>query len=152
MPPNEISNLGYDSSRITVIDLNFEMRWPFDSSYQRTDLSTKEILLLEALIKEKIASYNLGIENDRFESFGIDTLRFEYKRQYLPAKNGKGEKIVLANYFCQRHDRNWKVEFIEVDDGGNCFFRIVVNLSTGEMSQLYINSLARLKFNRCATG
>lgn len=69
-----------------------------------------------------------------------------YTRQYIGIiENGK--KIVKIEGFCVpptlfKHDQNWKKYLVRVDDGGDCFFGIKVNLNTKECYSFGVNSEA----------
>ena len=65
-----------------------------------------------------------------------------YKRQYFPVINSKGEKEVRVNCFCGQADFDWKKEELMVCDGGNCFFNFVINLKTKKYYDLIINGEA----------
>lgn len=66
-----------------------------------------------------------------------------YKRQYVPVINSDGQKDTWINFFCAEwRSENWKSSIIIVDDGGNCFFNLKVNLATKMYSELYINGYA----------
>ena len=54
----------------------------------------------------------------------------DYKRQYTPTTNSKGEKEVLIYCMCQTFKFDWKKERMAVRDGGKCYFMVKVNLST----------------------
>ncbi len=53
--------------------------------------------------------------------------------------NEEGEKEVWVNCFCKTDGQNWKKESIQVDDGGNCYFRVKINLTTGKYHDLMVN-------------
>jgi hypothetical protein len=65
----------------------------------------------------------------------------QYKRQYVPSINDKGEKVVWVNCFCSKWDRNWKKELIRVEDGGSCYFNVTINLVTGKYDDLRVNGV-----------
>jgi len=66
----------------------------------------------------------------------------EYKTQIISYTNNSGEKVIYANYFCSTFGADWTKEFLSVDDGGNCFFNIKVNLQTEEVFDLIVNGEA----------
>lgn len=65
----------------------------------------------------------------------------EYKIQFIGYLNEAGEKILLANYFCNHSDVDWENTWIGVDGGGNCFFEVKVNLDKKEVFDLSINGI-----------
>jgi hypothetical protein len=66
----------------------------------------------------------------------------EYKIQFFGYINEKDEKILFANFFCDDFGKNWEKEMIIVKDGGNCYFKITVNLDKKEAFDLNINGEA----------
>ena len=56
--------------------------------------------------------------------------------------NHKGEKEVWINGFCNTWDKNWKTEIILVHDGGNCYFNLKINLTSGECFEISVNGYA----------
>jgi len=56
------------------------------------------------------------------------------------------EKIVWSNFFCSSFYNNSSVNYLEelisVDDGGNCYFNVKVNLEKEEIFDLIINGEA----------
>ena len=77
--------------------------------------------------------------------------RQKYRETILPLENYKiqffggineGERILWANYFCDDANIDWEKEIVSVDDGGNCFFNVKINLETREIFDFYINGEA----------
>ena len=64
-----------------------------------------------------------------------------YKRQYAGIVIN-GEKIIYANFFCHTFKKDWIKHEIFVMDGGDCYFRIKVNLEKGECFNLEVNGEA----------
>ena len=60
-----------------------------------------------------------------------------YKRQYVGFLLGE-RKVIYANCFCHAAP-GWKERQIGVDDGGDCYFQVVFDPSTGKYTDLYIN-------------
>ena len=65
----------------------------------------------------------------------------KYRRQYFCSLNDKGEKIVWVNCFCGTKDY-WKTSEVFVFDGGNCYFHMMINISTGQVSEFGTNGVA----------
>jgi hypothetical protein len=77
------------------------------------------------------------------------------KRQYISYLNKYGERIVWVNAFCKVPDiliedslggakfqpMDWRKETVLIDDGGSCFWNILINLDTGQ-SELIFNGQA----------
>jgi chorismate mutase len=61
----------------------------------------------------------------------------EYKRQYSGfIQNGR--RLILVNATCT-DDLNWRTEPVIVDDGGDCFFRVTYDPTTGAFEQFEVN-------------
>jgi hypothetical protein len=61
-----------------------------------------------------------------------------HKRQYL-GWIVDGERVIYVNGFCDDLGRNWHVEYIAVDDGGDCFFSAMYNVDTDELEYFSFN-------------
>jgi hypothetical protein len=66
-----------------------------------------------------------------------------YYRQYIVVKNLKGEKEVWVNCFCTVQNMDyWKKQVVFVDDGGNCFFNVRINLTKRTFTDFIVNGEA----------
>ncbi len=65
----------------------------------------------------------------------------KYQRQYIGYKEN-GQHMIYGNYFCGAGNLDWTVEFIEVMDGGECFFQIRYDLKNGTFTELRVNGEA----------
>ncbi|NLR95043.1 hypothetical protein [Flammeovirga agarivorans] len=77
----------------------------------------------------------------------------KYYRQYIPYINEKGEKFIEINAFCEKLEyshnrkkritefskRDWENEYVEVDDGGNCYWQIIINVDKKEIKDFFVN-------------
>ena len=116
-------------------------------------LTQTEIEEIEIILKQCIAAYNPGRQlqfdtiskahpeyNIKVDNFVINLPR--YKRQYIAVINSAGQKEVWVNCFCQHFDTNWRTEILMVEDGGNCYFNLTINLATKTYSKLSVNGEA----------
>ncbi|WP_432673204.1 hypothetical protein [Flavobacterium sp. SM2513] len=103
-------------------------------SFKPAKLSTGELDLLEYFLLERIEYYN------KYKAYQKISLK-NYNRQYAAAINPKGEKVVFINCFCEHRATNWKKVLNEVDDGGNCFFTLNVNLTLRTAEELDVNGI-----------
>jgi hypothetical protein len=117
------------------------------------DLKPKDLAKLDSLLKGTINKYNQEQELiyiDEVNRHPLDSLDKRYfvidlklyKRQYVVTVNTNGEVEVWVNCFCSYWDRDWKKEVIYVCDGGNCYFNLKINLTTGKCYDLYVNGSA----------
>ena len=61
-------------------------------------------------------------------------------RQYV-ALVGEGDRKIIVNSMCTEID-GWTEEYIEVMDGGSCFWHALYNVDTGELEFLIVNGEA----------
>jgi hypothetical protein len=139
-----------DSSVVAILPFDSTLyNWVFKNK-RPTDLSTKDLQNIESILNKCINDYNPHLEryfNELKEkhpnrkinkkNFTIDLAN--YRRQYLPAINSKGEKEVWVNCFCDKRTPNWRNEVVFVNDGGNCYFNLKINLTTGKYYELRVN-------------
>lgn len=62
----------------------------------------------------------------------------QYKMQYVPTITTYDEKLIWVNAFCSDSER-WREEILFVLDGGNCFFKVQLNLLTDGYYKLAVN-------------
>lgn len=132
----------------TIVNLNniavfphSENQYIFENSnnYQLTNKDLKEI---EVLLLKAIDEYNETHKNylHRVNEPFINLQN--YKRQYIAVINSNNEKEVWINCVCNRNNANWKKYIIEVDDGGNCYFNLKINLTKKKFYDFMVNGVA----------
>jgi hypothetical protein len=103
-------------------------------------------LCIDKYNQEQTAEYEKMIKKfpeDGFQikDFVIDLKR--YYRQYMVIKNAKGEKEVWVNCFCSvQHMDYLTKEIVRVQDGGNCFFNVRINLTKKTFAGFEVNGEA----------
>ena len=112
-------------SSIAVIPFDRSGNWPFNSNYTPASLTEKEVKEIDSLINISISEHNRSLSKELREFYGIDFKKYKYNKQYVAVINGKGEKEILL-----------------VEDGGNCFFNLKVNLKTKKCFGLSVNGYA----------
>ena len=108
----------------------------FDNA-KPTTLSKKEIDQIGDLLHKAIDEFN----NDKKHYAKIMPLS-NYKIQLVPVINSNGEKEVWVNSFCEADGSRWRKEIIFVEDGGNCYFQLKINLKTMKWYSMGINGYA----------
>jgi len=129
-------------SSIAVIPFDRSGNWLFNNNYTPVSLTEKEIKEIDTLINISISEHNSSLSKELREFYGIDFKKYKYKRQYVAVINGKGEKEIWINAFCSTMGDKWKKEILLVEDGGNCFFNLKVNLKTKKCFGLSVNGYA----------
>ena len=125
---NQKMALIYDTSKTAIITPKIIYNWLFDSKCKPAKLLQTEINEVEDIYtKCLLANRDLLLTSNK------------YKKQLVVVLNPKGEKEIWINCFCRVTNNNWKKEIILVDDGGNCFFSLKINLTKRVYYNLQIN-------------
>ncbi len=143
----EISVL--DTSVIAILHYDNSLNWVFENS-KPTILKSSEITLIDSVINSCIANYNseklelISMMINDHPEIKIDSTNFlidikDYKRQYLPVENEKGERLVWVNLFCGDFKKNTWNKVLIVKDGGKCYFSLKINLQTGRYYEFMVN-------------
>lgn len=133
----------FDTTKIAILPIDTTNHWLF-KDVTPLQLTNEDLHSINALLNAciKVHNSNQDSANEYSEFINLK----EYRRQYVPFFDSKGDKKVYVNCFCS-HDfpgefNYWKKTLIEVDDGGSCFFHLTLNLSTNKFEQLFINGYA----------
>ena len=133
------TSLNYDTNKIAILDgcklEDFKNR-------KSVKLENKDIPEIERLLNLSVSNYNSNqiklIPNYQKkypeikvgpEKVGVINLS-NYKRQYVPYVNRKGEKVVWV--YCtinKRINKEWKKEILFAAGGGENYFRVTINLT-----------------------
>ena len=138
-----------DSSVVAILTYDPTLYWIFKDS-KPTTLTTDELQEIETILNKCVNDYNPEQQrrfkemNDKHSQYKHNQRNFiidltRYKRQYVAIINSKGEKEVWINCFCRTGSQDWKKNIISVLDGGNCYFNLKVNLTTGQHYELMVN-------------
>ena len=116
----------YDSTKIAIL--------PFVKTKRKEDKKTTnaDLTIIELNKIDSILAKTLEEHNSRFGK-SIDLKN--YYRQYVATINGKGEKKVWINCFCEKYD-DWKSKILHVCDGGDYYFTSSINLTSWELEYL----------------
>ena len=119
-------------------------------SSKTSEITEAEFNFINDALKECVAKYNNNVKEGfrkrkekrkNAKMYLIKDLK-NYKIQYVPYLNEKGEKEIWINGFCDNFDSEWKRNIIYVFDGGNCFFNVKINVSTKECLSIGTNGYA----------
>jgi hypothetical protein len=138
-----------DTSVVAILPFEKTQYWVFKNN-KPSDLTNDDLLKIETILNKCIKDYNPEQErqfkkiNDKHSDYKLDRENFiinltHYKRQYVATLNSKGEKEVWVNCFCDAWNTDWKKELIIVNDGGNCYFNLKINLKTERYYDLMVN-------------
>ncbi len=128
--------------------LHFDKSWNWiPKNALPTTLSDAELFEIEKILEKAIKENNEKQRGNPQMQIQLE----DKKRQYIPYINEKGEKLVWINFFCYDPTDNktgtladsvWRTDPVTVHDGGNCYFSILINLTTRSYSNLDINGYA----------
>jgi hypothetical protein len=131
----------------------------FDDSYRIMKLSESDIVDCEPVLKVFINQYNLKGERslDSIKQYLRDVKHISnvhlyeeqfhielrnYGRQYIGVQSGNKHRIVYINFFCDpKNNTNRKKEWVEVDDGGNCYFKMQIDLTDNKVLEFLENGV-----------
>ncbi|WP_207496763.1 hypothetical protein [Aridibaculum aurantiacum] len=136
--------LQVDTSKTTIISLAKSPKWfhPFDTTYKPAFLTNNDIKIIDSLLIVAVATYNNNLAPEE-KNRSIELDKYNYRKQLFAASNGRGEKFVYVNCFCDtitEYWRNrWKTEVFVVADGGQCFFQFKVSLAKMTILKFGIN-------------
>lgn len=128
-----------DTSLITIIPFDNSRYWLFDKTYSPSNLTQNDIEEIEKLLIDCVNKYNSKLSSDNKQYFSIDLTKQKYRRQYVAVTNKNGDKEVWIICLCQTHGDDWKTSIIMVDDGGNCYFNLKINLTKEKCYDLGVN-------------
>ncbi len=148
-----------EPKKYAVIELDSSNQHLYENTTP-TNLKFYEIQLVDSIVKYAIADHNQKAKDDYQKLLtyypsmedneeGYILEYKEYYRQFIPYINERGEKVVHVNCFCDVSNMNgevsglnWRTDLIQVNDGGNCFFTLVVNLTLKTFAHLMVNGVA----------
>lgn len=157
LPLDEDKNLlsiNIDSTRFCVFEYNSSYRWIFPENSIKSELTNEDIKIAEQLLNQEIKKFNEEgkIRSDylkekfpdrQFYEKQFSIILEEYRRQYIIATSPTRDKILHINFFCGTEGfEYWKEEYVSVDDGGNCFFQVLVNISKIKLLEFSVNGVA----------
>lgn len=141
-----------DSVKYAILPVSKAHSKGFFKGRKDAPLNRNDFAVIDQLVHRAVQSYNakqksvyeswlkkLPSKNIYKGQFFIDLLK--YKRQYFCAFNARGEKLVWVNCFCGDEDY-WKTAEVFVFDGGNCYFNLMINLATKQVSGFETNGVA----------
>ncbi|WP_291138891.1 hypothetical protein [Flavobacterium sp. UBA7663] len=128
-----------DTSKVAILPFEKNSKTYFKNCTE-SKLSIDELLYAENELVKKVNKYNKREKRNPTIHFGTDYIDLEkYHRQYLVYINKNGQKEVYVNCFCEEPAENWRDYLADVDDGGNCFLQLKINLTKKKVGQLETN-------------
>ena len=136
-----------DKSRYVILPYNksdYYVAGRFTTNSVKAKLTEKEINEIEPLLYQCVKEYNDKQEQVHIESPEAKRKRFmidisSYKFQFIAARTPKGDKIVWVNCSCASFDY-WEKQVIRINDGGNCFFNLMIDVTKGFYYDFSVNA------------
>ncbi|OSY87116.1 hypothetical protein WH52_12665 [Tenacibaculum holothuriorum] len=128
----------------TVILLSSDYKnTPYENSgYKGWIPSQRDFKLYDEILKKELEKSNFSFLKRPRNKY----LRNYYK-QILPFINNQGDRILHVNAFCKILDSpdevmfSWKENYMSVNDGGECYWKININLDKKKSSDFKINGM-----------
>ena len=150
--------LSYDTSRQTIIAYDKAGHFFDDYGYTIGNFNQQDLKTIDSLLIEAVLSHNNEQNEQKLPHRMIDFVSGKYREQ-LVALTGttkrtgkvkgmnvtwgrKGVNYAWVNCFCSRSrkvDKYWKTEIISVDDGGPCFFNLMIDLTNKKYFDMDVN-------------
>jgi hypothetical protein len=133
------TQLNHRTNRVNTDDFSsftfYQGSSPAFEEGKSSDLTKYEIGKLKVFIQSEIDKAH----------FKHHSKQSEFYKQYISIRNKENEKIVWINCISRKdeylNDR-WKNEILEVNDGGEYFFQMKINLTKGIVFDFYVNGEA----------
>jgi len=150
---SKIHLLYIDTSKYAILKFNSKNdSGLFDNRCKPAILTADDIDQIEKIIADTVKGYNNLIrKNNQNYNLGYSFINRpdNYYKQFITVSNLQGEKEVWVNCFCYNYLKAngqdadyWKKGIIRVNDGGNCFFQLKINLTRNVLKEFNVNGLA----------
>lgn len=135
------------ASRHTIINDTTKLKWYNNEFYSFWNPSIENIKEIEEIL------INAIIENKSDFWITLDETSVKYYgRQYFFFENNERDSMVFINAFCKINDIptdsngiiklkpfDWKTKFMIVEDGGECYWKALINKSKKNYEYLLVN-------------
>ncbi|MEP4598013.1 MAG: hypothetical protein ABJZ92_17525 [Cyclobacteriaceae bacterium] len=137
-----------------MLKYNSTFYWIFPENSVNAQLTDKDLNISEPLLNAEIRKFNEDGQirkdslNRQFPNYQFYEEQFsinlqDYRRQYVIGTTPTGDKLLHINFFCGTEGfEYWKDDYVIVDDGGNCFFQVLINISKIELLEFSVNGVA----------
>ncbi|TPG31111.1 hypothetical protein [Flavobacterium pectinovorum] len=120
----------------TVFSYNDSFKNYFNHPVKATKISSKDFYKLQLIIQNQI-----DLNKTKFRKHKLQS---DYFKQCIFVTNAKNEKEVWINGISKKssHQDTWESSILEVNDGGEYYFALEMNLETGEIYYFSPHGLA----------
>ncbi|MCB2195382.1 MAG: hypothetical protein KQH79_05960 [Bacteroidetes bacterium] len=127
------------TDRHTVINDTSQLKWICDSIVHFWSPTKEQLMAVESILEKAIKENH----DHYWTHLSINSVK-EYYRQYSFFIDQYNDKIVYINAFCgePKYPCDWKNEFMDVLDGGDCYWSIQINLTKESYFDFIVNGVA----------
>ena len=127
-----------DTSRYAVLPPGEHVTWREGLNLSEYPLAQADVEEAECLLIARVEAVNADMA---INGGGEHIEPADYYRQYCVLRNEEGHRIVFMNAFCRLPAAHipWQQVWVEVDDGGTCYFQALFDLTTGQVLEFNIN-------------
>jgi hypothetical protein len=126
-----------------IFDSTVAFKYVIPDTAKRFTPTAAEVKTAETYLKAGIVDFTREYKYGNGKPV-VNTNLGLFLRQYFGYLNEQGEKIILINFFRKEKQalvKKAKTEIIEVEDGGNDYWKIEVNLDAKALRNLSVNSI-----------
>jgi len=107
-----------------------------------TRLQREDFPIIEDVLVQSAEDFNEQIKSPAYSSDYRPINLKNYSFQLIPYQNSENETEVWVNAFCDDVGLNMWEQIIVVDDGGECFFNLIINIDEVDYKDVYVNGIA----------
>lgn len=126
-----------DTSHLVILPFSVS-RNPFIKNYKEPIVFKPDLYKVEELFYKSLNTYYKDVLKG-IRDVTIAKIMTSYKKQLIFATDRIGQRFVWINCMCQANDDYWKKGIPLVFDGGDCYFSLKINLTTGEYFDFIVN-------------
>lgn len=127
---------GREDKKVVVISNGNYVEWFTNTRNGEWQPTPEDMAAVDAVLKK-------AVKDGKFDFIKRASLKKvkERYRQYLCYYNSEGHKMVFINSFCEERD-DWRTEMWDVADGGSCYWRMEIDLTTMTYNYVTVNGEA----------
>lgn len=149
---DKISDYPYVDERVVILKDSLRYYWLKKRyGYEPWQPTEEDLKNTQTILERAIANHEFDFIKKPIKS-NIE----KYYRQYIPFLNEKGEKAIEINAFCELliippkkelaeigvtewTEMDWKNYYVQVDDGGPCYWKIEINIDKMSYESVMVN-------------
>lgn len=127
-------NCAVDPDHLVILPPGEQVTWREGLRTSEYPLAQSDIERAECLLIDQARSWSTEMDEEAIEPS-------DYVRQYCVMRDGEGHRIVFLNAICAQAAAKapWQQSWLEVEDGGACYFQALFDLTTGRVLEFNVN-------------